>query len=125
MLRPLPSRASAVRAAVSLVAAIGALIVAGAANAGQVRVDVNSNFFSPRAINANPNDHVVWVWISGSHSVTSGDSLTGTPDDVFDSNVQSPAGTWRSFSWRVNVPALERYFCMPHMPGMAGRVIVA
>jgi plastocyanin len=126
MLRRLPPGGSAARAAVSLVTAVAALIISGIANAGQVRVDVNSNFFSPRAINANPNDHVVWVWISGGHSVTSGDSSGQTPPDgVFDSNVQSPAGTWKSFSWRVDVPTLEHYFCMPHMPGMAGRVIVA
>lgn len=127
MLRHLPSRASAVRAAVSLVAAFGALIVSGVANAGQVRVVVTNFSFTPHDITANPTDHVVWVYGVGGHTVTSGDPATQIKDGRFDSGLQNATSTtYKAFSWRINLAAgTQTYFCQPHAPNMAGSVIVS
>ncbi len=106
-----------------------ALLAVPAARAGQVRVNVASNFFSPRAVNCNMGDHVIWVWTSGSHSSTSGDtSGTGTPDGKWDSTIQIGAApnNGSSFNWKSTGTGTFQYYCQPHVTlGMAGRVIVA
>jgi plastocyanin len=92
--------------------------------AGQVRVTVSNNFFSPRAINCNAGDHVVWVWAGGmTHTCTSGDSDTATPNGIWDAGAQSAAGA--SFTWKSTGTGTFLYYCLPHSPLMAGRVIAA
>jgi len=46
------------------------------ARAGQVRVDVSNIHFTPATVTIHHGDHVVWVWVSGLHSATSGSSRT-------------------------------------------------
>jgi len=95
---------------------------AAAALAGQVRVSLLSTMvFSPRAVNANVGDKIVWVWTSSGHTTTSGDSSTATPDGKWDSGF---GVTGQGFTWRVTGAGTFRYYCSPHAPPMAGRVIV-
>src|SRR5262245_7500807 len=110
MLRSSPCfpRAPVARATATVTIVLGLLIAGRAAHAGQVRVDVTNFSFTPRVVFANPSDHVVWVWGVGGHSVTSGDSSLGTKDGRFDSAVQNPAGTYKSFSWRISGPSTAR-----------------
>jgi plastocyanin len=99
--------------------------LAAAAQAGQVRVTVGngSQNFAPRAVNANVGDQIVWVWATGGHSCTSGDSSTVTPDGHWDSGLL--AGSGLGFGWKVPAGLTTyRYYCTPHAPAMAGRVIV-
>lgn len=78
--------------------------------AGEKRVNVASNLFSPNIVNVNPGDHVVWIWVAGGHSVTEGTGCNvSTP--LFDSGTKNlPA----SFSWKVDVAGPINYFCIPH-----------
>ncbi len=96
---------------------------AAVADAGQVRVTIVSNVtgFVPRAINANVGDKIVWVAATSSHTTTSGDSLTVTPDGRWDSGF---VGSGAGFMWRVTGTGTFLYYCTPHAPLMAGRVIV-
>ena len=102
---------------------LGALL----ASAGQVRVTISSNVFSPRAINCNVGDHVVWVWTGGTHTCTSGDSTFPSPDGTWESGLQAGVATINgsSFNWKSTGAATFLYYCLPHSPNMAGRVIVA
>jgi len=87
--------------------------------AGQRRVDVANFSFADSTLDANPGDQIVWVWISGSHTVTSG---AGTPDGEFNSGFQ---GLGKAFAWKAPATATgtQRYYCIPHLPGMTGRII--
>ena len=104
------------------------------AHAGQVRVNVGSggNTFSPYAANINAGDHVVWVWISGSHTVTN----WSLPDDSLNINFDgtifdSDAGglhfgqNGARFSWKSDRTGTIPYVCAPHNNLMSGRVIAA
>ncbi len=101
-------------------------------NSGQVRVNVGQggNLFVPRAININPGDHAVWVANALSlipHTSTSGDSSLPTPDGKWDSGPLAGAVTnnGAAFSWKSATASTNRYYCTPHAPIMAGRVIVS
>ncbi|MEO5987542.1 MAG: plastocyanin/azurin family copper-binding protein [Candidatus Eisenbacteria bacterium] len=89
--------------------------------AGQVRVNVSSNAFTPRAVNINVGDHVVWIWTGGTHSVTSGDSATNSPSGFFNTTAVGPTST---FSFLTSTVQIIPYYCIPHAPAMAGQVIV-
>lgn len=91
------------------------------ASAGQVRVNVSNFAFTPRAVNINTGNHVVWVWTGGSHSVTAGDSLSGSLSGQFNSGNVAQNST---FSFKTSTLQTIRYYCIPHMPDMAGRLIV-
>ena len=91
------------------------------AMAGQVRVNVSNFAFTPRAANINTGDHLVWIWTGGSHSVTAGDSALSNTTGQFDTNVQAVNS---SFSFKTSTLGLIRYYCIPHAPDMAGRLIV-
>ena len=106
------------RAALAAAALLTAF--AGAAHAGQFRINVSNFVFSPRAVNLDMGDHAVWVWTGGTHTVTSGDS-TGFMSGLFNSNSVDFGG---AFSFRTSTPQLIRYYCIPHAPDMAGRLIV-
>lgn len=115
-------RSTRFAALVAALVTVASLSSAPVTRAGQVRVSVGlgGQFFSARTVNVNPGDLVCWVWTSGSHSVTSGDSSTQVPSGVFDSGVHSAY----SMSWKAT-SGTTRYFCTPHAPDMAGRVIVS
>lgn len=94
------------------------------AQAGQVRINVGTptNQFTPRIANLNLGDHAVWVWTNGSHTVTSGDSASVTADGLFGFDF---AGLNIRYSWRSTQAGNLPYFCAPHAPGMAGRIVVS
>ncbi len=90
--------------------------------AGQVRVNVSSFAFSPRAVNLNTGDHVEWIWTSGTHTVTSGDSASSSASGVF--NTITAVASTSTFSFKSSTIQTIPYYCIPHAPDMAGRVIV-
>jgi plastocyanin len=99
--------------------------------AGEVRFNITGNSvsgtFSPRTLNLNAGDHVIWVWTGGTHTTTSGDSSTGTADSPnhWDTPVLvSVAANTPAFSWQSSVPEVVPFFCQLHAPLMAGRVVV-
>jgi plastocyanin len=104
-----------------LIAAL-VLLVPAAARAGEVRVNISSNQFTPRAVNCNAGDHVVWIWTGGSHNTVSGDSATSTGDGTWNSGTVLASQT---FTWQATGSGTFRYFCAAHAPDMAGRVIVS
>jgi plastocyanin len=111
-----------------------AVLIAAPAPAGQVRVDVGAGgqAFTPYAVNINSGDHVVWVWVAGSHTVTSWtatDSANFTfSGSVFDSDQGGNhfgQSTTTRFSWKSATAGIVRYVCVPHLPDMSGRIIVS
>lgn len=126
------SRSSVARLAIASRAALLVtlvLLVPAAARAGEVRlgVGVGGNLFSARVVNCNVGDHVIWIWNSGSHSSTSGDSSTVTPNGEWDAGILTGVATnnTAAFSWQATTAGTHLFFCSPHAPPMAGRVIVA
>ncbi len=112
-------------AVVGLVLVLLAAIAGGYAQAGQVRINVSSNFFSPAIVNLNEGDHAVWIWTGGVHTVSSGDPSTGIPDRIFDStNGTDFALSGLRYSWKSTQTGNIPYFCIPHAPSMAGSVVV-
>ena len=106
--------------AVVLAAVVGSL----PASAGQVRVNVSNFVFTPRTVNINTGDHVVWGWTGGAHSVTAGDS-TDIPSGLFDSNeMTSSTSSPNSFSYRTSALGTILYYCVPHVPDMGGAIVV-
>jgi plastocyanin len=113
---------------------LGAFLVP-AAHAGQVRVNVgpaSTTTFSPYAVNINQGDHVVWVWIGSSHTVTNWtiptDSVNvnwdGTIFDSQSTHVGQPNTT--RFSWKSDRTGHVPYVCVPHIgDNMSGRVIIS
>jgi len=99
-----------------LVVAAACLLAVAAlpAFAGQVRINVSSNFFSDSTATVNPGDQIVWVWTAGGHSVTSGTTGNSTGDGKFNSTTQSGVG--KAFSWKSPTAssARVRYYCIPH-----------
>ncbi|MBI1797275.1 MAG: hypothetical protein HY076_00725 [Candidatus Eisenbacteria bacterium] len=111
----------------ALIAGALALALAPAAHAGQVRVDVGpSSEYSTRVVNVNLGDQVVWVWTGTlMHTVTSGDSLTMTPDLTFNSDPSFLGqGSFTRYAWKSSVLGTVLYFCAIHGPDMASRIIV-
>lgn len=107
------------------------LALAPAARAGEARVNITGNSvtgtFSPRTLNINVGDHVIWVWTGSQHTTSSGDSSNGNGD--FPNHWDTPILTGvvtntPCFSWQSTVPEVIPYFCAVHAPAMAGRVIV-
>lgn len=105
------------------------------AQGGQVRVNVGAGgqVFSPYVVNINQGDHVIWVFIAGSHTVTNwtlpGDSTVGNFDgSIFDSD---PGGTHfgqnlnTRYTWKSDRTGTLPYTCVPHIQEMTGRVIVS
>lgn len=102
---------------------LAAALVASPTRAGQVRIDVGSagaNVYSPSAISLNAGDHVVWVWVSGTHNVVSG--VRPTASGVFNSGTQRAATSGTparrtTFAWKSTVD--QNFHCTPHT-GMDG-----
>lgn len=107
-------------------AALAALLLPATLHAGQVRVTLNSQTFSPATVQINAGDHVVWVWAAQSHTVTSGTS-PDSPSGLFDSDFQTPgtSGNNMAFSWKSATTGTVPYFCTPHFDfGMIGSIQV-
>src|SRR4249920_1021841 len=92
------------RARVLFALAIAVLVLApaSASLAGQVRINVTNNTFSPSSVSLNLGDQVVWVWVLGGHSVTSGVSGQPGTGTIFQSNVVAVTGTNPAFSWMAD-----------------------
>ncbi len=98
--------------------------LAAAATAGAATWNVNvANFsFSPANLTVAPGDTIHWVWVSGSHTVTSG---TGCSHNTtyFDAPLNSVNTTF-DFVVPTGVPSIP-YFCRPHcVGGMTGLITV-
>jgi len=92
--------------------------------AGQVRVSLSGTSFSPSTISLNLGDQVAWVWVSGTHSVTSGTTGSTTGDGRFNSGAAPFTGA--RFSWKSSVAGAVPYYCIPHFSfGMTGTLNVA
>jgi plastocyanin len=117
-------RIPVVRPALGALAALA--LLAPVAHAAQVRVEVFNFAYAPRAANLNPGDHVTWIWTGGTHTVTQGDSASLSIGAFNTGNRASSAGTnTAAFSWRFPSAGTTLYYCIPHAPEMAGRVIVS
>lgn len=101
------------------------VMLAPPAHAGQVRVDLNATAFSPSNVTVNAGDHVVWVWLAGDHSVTSGNP--NSPSGLFDSGIR-PTGTLHqntAYSYMTFSTGVIPYHCVPHADfGMTGTINV-
>jgi len=105
-------------------AVLAALVLATTAQAGQMRINIANFSFSPRATNLNQGDHAVWIWTGGSHTCTSGDSLAPTPDGTFSAGSSTTPLSGATFSWKSDFSGTQKFFCFPHAPDMAGRLII-
>ena len=104
------------------------LATAGAAvaRAGQVRVNLSGFAFSPTDVTVNQGDHVVWVWTSSNHTVTSGDRTQVADEMIGDGRFNtSPDGTtynlMDAYSWKSDFTGTQIYYCQPHS-GMIGTI---
>lgn len=108
-----------------LLLALGFVFLAPAdASAATVTVEVRDFSFSPDSVSVQVGDTVRWVWISGSHTVTSGVNL-GDPDlgDLFDAAMTSGN---QVFEFTVTQAGRIDYLCVPHFgAGMTGVVMVS
>ena len=109
------------RFAVPVATLLALACLASAAPARQIRINLSGFAFSPSAVTLDEGDHAVWVWVSNSHTVTSGDGNSSTPDGVFGAGTPelalSPGAT---FSWKSDRLGAEPYFCYVHAPLMVG-----
>jgi plastocyanin len=101
---------------------------AGTLVAGQIRIDVGKDggmTFTPAVAHLNQGDHVIWIWNSGSHSVTQGTPCVVPPTPIFSiggpSGISSARATWKS-----DRTGTITYFCQPHCTGgMTGSLEIA
>ena len=116
-----------VRCHAQLFAAAAVLIaqvpLLGQAEAATVKVNVQNISFSPHSVHIIPGDTVHWVWVSGSHSTTSGGCPGGAcaPDGRWDSGAKSSG----SFDRVFDQPGSYPYFCSIHGSMMQGLVLVS
>lgn len=82
-------------------------------------ITVQSFSFSPATLVINQGDTVVWKFISGNHSATSGTvaNFVEIPDLIWDSGILSPGQT---FSFTFNSLGTYPYYCIPHGIGGDG-----
>ena len=100
-----------------IVAALS-LVVAASAGAAIHEVTLQGITFTPSEITVQPGDTVRWVWVSGSHTVTSGSNCV-YDGMYFDQPVNSSNPV---FEWVVpEISGDLPYFCRPHCAfGMTG-----
>jgi len=113
-----------VRAQNRMLAVLAGWSLAAVATASATTWNVNvANFsFSPANLTVAPGDTIHWVWVSGSHTVTSG---TGCSHNTtyFDAALNSVSTTF-DFVVPTGVPSIP-YFCRPHcLSGMTGVITV-
>ena len=87
----------------------------------EVQVGAGGNKFTPQNVDIKVGDTVHWVWVSGTHSTTSG--VPGNADGMWDSGTHSTPFT---FDFTFLTTGTFNYFCMPHglCCGMIGTVTV-
>jgi plastocyanin len=107
----------------ALVIATRLALAVTAASAGQVRVNLASLSFNPGTASANLGDRIVWIWTSGTHTVTSGDGNTGTPDGIFNSGNLGISSA--AYSWKSTVSGSIPYYCIVHGALMLGTLDIA
>lgn len=101
------------------------VIAAPSVRAGQVHVRVSNNLFTPASVALNRGDQVVWVWDAGSHTATSGEAKTMTPDGLFDSGILTFSATnGTAFAWKASLAAEQNYYCELHVPGMEAELLI-
>jgi plastocyanin len=102
----------------TLASALGATL----AHAEIHEITVRNFEFDPATISINAGDTVRWVWESGSHTTTSGDPGTCSPDAIWDQPINMSSPTFeRQFDTAGDFP----YFCIPHcLAGMSGMITV-
>jgi plastocyanin len=88
----------------------------------QVQVGAGGLKFTPQDVSIKVGDTVHWVWVSGTHSTTSG--VPGNADGMWDSGTHSAPFT---FDFTFLTAGTFTYFCSPHglCCGMIGSVTVA
>jgi plastocyanin len=107
-------------------------LAATGARAGEVRINVGQSglAFTPYKVNINQGDHVVWVWIAGSHNVANwnppADSISSNIDGtIFNSD---PIGFGQNnttrFSWKSDHSGTVPFVCVVHIPDMSGRIFI-
>ena len=108
---------------------LAASLLAAAASADVVTVQVGTNFFSPKDVTIQAGDTVRWVHVSGVHDVTEGTDGTVDGDEAFYAIVYQ--GTYEVVFDGALLSAHPRpgnrydYFCSPHFfLGMTGSVTV-
>ncbi len=92
------------------------LLVAAYANATVHTITVQNFQFSPSSITTvHVGDTIKWTWVNGSHTTTSEAIPAGAAawNSPMSQNVTS-------FIYKVTVPGVYNYVCLPHMPDMSG-----
>ena len=91
------------------------LLPLAGSQAGQVRVSLSGQNFSPASIALNNGDQVVWVWVSGSHTVTSGTDGSLGGNGIFNSGGGN-LGLFSTarFAWKSDRTGAVPYYCIPH-----------
>lgn len=88
-----------------------------------VTVSVQSNSYTPSAVNINVGDTVIWTNIQGNHNVN-GTTGTFPSNPASFGNAVAPAG-W-TYSHKFTVAGTYNYHCDPHAGfGMTGTVVVS
>jgi plastocyanin len=96
--------------------------IADPATAAVTQVNVANFVFTPHHVTIAAGDTVRWVWVSGTHTATSGDTTACTSNGIFDGPVDS---AHPSFQFSFASTGEYSYFCRFHcMAGMVGRVTV-
>ncbi|MBU1701225.1 MAG: hypothetical protein KJ970_16275 [Candidatus Eisenbacteria bacterium] len=87
-------------------------------------VQVANFAFSPADLTIADGDTVRWSWVSGTHTTTSGDPTSCTPDGLWNAPL-SVSNTFFEFDFTGMGGTASTYFCMPHcLGGMRGSVTV-
>jgi hypothetical protein len=77
----------------SSLALLFVVVVASPSLAGQVRISLSGTSFTPSTVQANLGDQIVWLWVSGGHTVTSGTDGSLAGDGKFNSGADSAASS--------------------------------
>jgi len=114
------------RLPLSTIVAAVLLVHAPLARAGQVFVDVGGATLRFTPANVSVLDHgdiIVWHWLNGGHTVTSGVIQSVAGDGNFNSSTLGSLQVANTFfSWKVG-PLSYSYFCQPHFGfGMKGTI---
>ncbi|MCI0651794.1 MAG: hypothetical protein L0Z55_07910 [Planctomycetes bacterium] len=90
----------------------------------EVIVGIVNNAFTPADVYIFEGDMIVWEWIEGDHTITSGagSDPSENPGAIFDADNTIALPT---FTWVFDEPGVVPYFCRPHeIFGMVGNVYV-
>jgi plastocyanin len=98
-------------------------LLPGLAVATTHQVDMVNFAFDPESLSVEAGDTVLWInQSSTTHTTTSGNPSTCTPDGIWDSGSMAPDD---SFTYDFDTPGEYPYFCTPHCGmGMTGNIHV-